>query len=181
MHFICSLDNKKWLSNSISINYNYVTLEIIAKWIMTTIIKKPDVEERLTILSQDSRFDLACACNSKDPSEHRHRSQDDRWIYPVILPGNRRMFLLRTLISNVCSNDCKYCPLRSGQDMQRCSLTPEEVARVFFDYYGRSRVSGLFLTSGVFGNPDRTMERLITTASILRRRNFRGYIHLKII
>ena len=148
---------------------------------MAAIIKKPDVEVRLTLLSQGSQYDLACACNSKDPSEHRHRSQDDRWIYPVILPGNRKMFLLRTLISNICSNDCKYCPLRSGQDLQRCSLTPEEIARVFFDYYGRSRVSGLFLTSGVMGNPDRTMERLIASAAILRRRNFRGYIHLKII
>jgi predicted DNA-binding helix-hairpin-helix protein len=91
------------------------------------------------------------------------------------------MFLLRTLISNVCSNDCKYCPLRSGQDLTRCTLSPEEVARVFFDYYGRRKVSGLFLTSGVIGSPDMTMERLITTAAILRRQNFKGYIHLKII
>ncbi len=148
---------------------------------MTNIIKKPDVEERLTILSQGSQYDLACACNSKDLSEHRRRSQDDRWIYPVILPDSRKMFLLRTLISNVCANDCKYCPLRSGQDVARCSLTPEEIARVFFDYYDRGRVSGLFLTSGVIGSPERTMERLIASASLLRRKNFRGYIHLKII
>jgi len=148
---------------------------------MPAIHKKPDVKERLTILSRDSQYDLACACSSKDQSEHRHRSKDDRWIYPVILPGNRKMFLLRTLISNVCSNDCKYCPLRSGQDLTRCSLSPEEAARVFFDYYGRHKISGLFLSSGVIGNPDRTMERLITTAAILRRQNFSGYIHLKII
>lgn len=148
---------------------------------MISVIKKPDVEERLSILSQDSQYDLACACNSKDQSEHRRRSQDDRWIYPVILPGNRKMFLLRTLISNICSNDCKYCPLRSGQDITRCGLSPEETARVFFDYNGRRRVSGLFLTSGVIGTPDRTMDRLIATAAILRRQNFKGYIHLKII
>ncbi len=148
---------------------------------MISVIKKPDIEERLSILAQDSQYDLACACSSKDPSEHRRRSKDDRWIYPVILPGNRRMFLLRTLLSNVCSNDCKYCPLRSGQDVERCGLSPEEVARVFFGYYSRRRVSGLFLTSGVFGSPDRTMERLNAAAAILRRQDFRGYIHLKII
>jgi predicted DNA-binding helix-hairpin-helix protein len=40
---------------------------------------------------------------------------------------------------------------------------------------------GLFLSSGVIGNPDATMDRINKTALILRRKQFKGYIHLKII
>ena len=41
---------------------------------------------------------------------------------------------------------------------------------------------GIFLTSGVCGNPDAAMARLLATAEILRRReHFRGILHLKII
>jgi len=40
----------------------------------------------------------------------------------------------------------------------------------------------LFLSSGVIGSPDATMDRLTTTARLLRRRHgFRGYVHLKVI
>jgi len=52
---------------------------------------------------------------------------------------------------------------------------------MFLDYYRQGKVSGLFLTSGVVGNPDKTMERLNKTARILRKKEFKGYIHLKII
>lgn len=148
---------------------------------MAAIHKKPGIEERLDLLSRDSQYDLACACNSKDPSEHRKRSEDDRWIYPATLPGNRKIFLLRTLISNACSSDCRYCPLRADQDTRRCSLAPEEIAKIFDHYYSARKVSGLFLTSGITGSPDNAMERLIKTASLLRRRQYKGYIHLKII
>jgi predicted DNA-binding helix-hairpin-helix protein len=42
-------------------------------------------------------------------------------------------------------------------------------------------VSGLFISSGLVGTPDNTMERINRTAAILRRNNFRGYIHLKVM
>jgi predicted DNA-binding helix-hairpin-helix protein len=53
---------------------------------------------------------------------------------------------------------------------------------VFLDYYNRREVFGLFLSSGVFGSPDTTMERLNQIARMLRTKySFRGYIHLKVI
>ncbi len=148
---------------------------------MVYIHRKPDAREKLTILSQDSQYDLACACGTKDPAEHRYRSKDNRWIYPVVLPNNRKTFLLKTLISNVCVNDCKYCPLRSAKDIRRCSLSSEEIVKIFHEYYRARKVSGLFLTSGVIGDPDKTMERINGIAAILRRQQFKGYIHLKVI
>jgi predicted DNA-binding helix-hairpin-helix protein len=60
-------------------------------------------------------------------------------------------------------------------------LSPEELVKTFISYYRASRVNGLFLSSGVIHNPDTTMERINRTALLLRRSEFRGYIHLKII
>ncbi|MDD4182812.1 MAG: radical SAM protein, partial [Candidatus Omnitrophica bacterium] len=137
-------------------------------------------EEKLSILSNDSKYDLACAC-APEKSEHRRRSKEDKWIYPVMLPGGGKTFLFKTLLSNECVNNCKYCPLRINADTKRCWLEPEELARLFLAYYKNGQVSGLFLSSGVMNNPDNTMERINRTAILLRRQGFRGYIHLKII
>lgn len=148
---------------------------------MVGIVSKPDTNRKLEILSDDARYDLACACGTQQ-DERRRRGGDGRWIYPVTLPNGGRSVLFKTLLSNVCTNDCKYCPLREEQDVRRCTLGPEETARVFLDYYGRGEVFGLFLSSGVIGTPDATMERLNATARLLRRRHqFKGYIHLKVI
>ncbi len=149
---------------------------------MISIYKSPDTQEKLQILSQDSQYDLACSCGTKNPDEHRTRSIDNRWIYPVALPDGRRTFLFKTLVSNSCVNDCRYCPLRADNDTRRCTLTQDEIVRAFMHYYRAGIVSGLFLTSGVKGNPDRTMETINNVAAILRKKEqFKGYMHLKII
>jgi len=148
---------------------------------MTAIISKPDTQQKLEILSADAQYDLACACGTRE-DEHRKRSTQGKWIYPVTLPNGGTSVLFKTLISNICSNDCKYCPLRTDQDVRRCTLSEEEIVNTFLDYFRRREVFGLFLTSGVLGTPDATMERLNGIARILRyKRDFRGYIHLKVI
>ncbi|RKY06970.1 MAG: radical SAM protein, partial [Planctomycetota bacterium] len=148
---------------------------------MTAVISKPDSAEKLQILSADAQYDLACACStSKD--EHRRRGSDGKWIYPVTLPNGGKTTLFKTLISNVCGNDCAYCPLRADTKVRRCSLSPEETAKIFLDYYNRRKVAGLFLSSGVCRSPDTSMAALNTTAKILRQKHkFKGYIHLKVI
>jgi len=145
------------------------------------IISRPNTQEKLEILSADAQYDLACACGtSKD--EHRQRSGDGKWIYPITLPNGGKSVLFKTLISNVCTNDCKYCPLREQMDVRRCSLRPEETAKIFLDYYNQRKVFGLFLSSGVLSSPDATMDKLNGVARLLRKKHgFRGYIHLKII
>jgi predicted DNA-binding helix-hairpin-helix protein len=148
---------------------------------MVGVVSQPDTRQKLEILSDDAKYDLACACGT-NREDTRRRGGDGRWIYPVSLPSGGRSVLFKTLISNVCTNDCKYCPLRQQQDIRRCSLNPEETVATFLDYYRQRKVFGLFLSSGVIGTPDATMERLNAAARLLRRRHqFRGYIHLKII
>lgn len=148
---------------------------------MVGVTSKPNTQEKLELLTADAQYDLACACGCSK-NEHRRRSDQGRWIYPVTLPNGGRSTLFKTLLSNVCSNDCKYCPLRQDMDNQRCSLGADETARVFLDYYHQRKVFGLFLSSGVLGSPDTTMDKLNATAHILRKKyRFKGYIHLKVI
>ncbi len=140
-----------------------------------------DTIEKLKILSHDSQYDLACACAPRK-DEHRHRSSDGKWLYPVTLPSGGKSMMLKTLFSNACVNDCKYCPLRSGSNIRRCTLGTDETAKAFMEYLRTSDVFGLFLSSGVTGTPDQSMERIVAVAEILRRRHaFRGYIHLKVL
>ncbi|MFI4910873.1 MAG: radical SAM protein [Sedimentisphaeraceae bacterium JB056] len=147
---------------------------------MTAIIRRPNTYQKLEILSEDAQYDLACACSQT--GEGRKRGSQGKWIYPITLPGGGKSVLFRTLISNICSNDCKYCPLRENMDVRRCALSPEQTAEAFMDYYRKRKVSGLFLSSGVIGSADATMKQLIATAEIVRKTHkYRGYIHLKII
>ena len=148
---------------------------------MTAVISKPDTAEKLQILSADAQYDLACAC-SANKDEHRRRGSDGKWVYPITLPNGGKTTIFKTLISNACSNDCAYCPLRADTKIKRCSLTPEETAKIFLDYYNRKKVTGLFLSAAVCRSPDTTMQTLNTTAKILRQNHkFKGYIHLKVI
>ena len=140
-----------------------------------------DAMERLRNLSGDARYDLSCACGSANDNRVRN-SEGDRWIYPVTLPNGGKSAFLRTLVDNRCSSDCAYCPLRADRDVRRCLLEPEELAGMFMDFLRQRRVFGIFLTSSLSDDPDRSMARMIDTAAILRRREgFRGYIHLKIL
>lgn len=148
---------------------------------MTTIVRKPDTIEKLKILSADAQYDLACACGS-EKDEHRKRGADGKWIYPITLPSGGKASIFKILLSNVCANDCKYCPLRENMDIPRCTLQTEETVQLFMDYYRRKKVFGIFISSGVIGTPDNTAERINVIARILRvRHRFKGYIHLKVI
>ncbi len=140
-----------------------------------------DTIEKLKLLSTDAQHDLACAC-ATGKEDRRKRGLEGKWLYPVTLPDGGYSILLKTLLSNACSNDCKYCPLRSEANINRCTLLPEETANIFMEYKRQKKVFGLFLSSGVINNPDYTMDRINAVARILRyKHNYKGYIHLKII
>ncbi len=148
---------------------------------MPAIISQPDTLEKLKILSADAQYDLACACGTKD-TPGRTRGEEGKWIYPVTLPNGGKSLLFKTLVSNVCENDCKYCPLRADGNVRRTSMGIEETARVFMEHYRQKKVFGLFLSSGVCGDADAAMGRLTGIARTLRRYyGFKGYIHLKIL
>ncbi len=135
---------------------------------------------KLDILAQSAQYDL---CGSGcGPQARRIRKDATRWIYPAVLPDGGRVRLLKVLMTNACRNDCRYCANRCSRDFRRSGFAPTELARLFTDMRRSGLVSGLFLSSGVTDSPDRTMERMLATAELLRGRyDFTGYIHLKVL
>ena len=140
-----------------------------------------DTQSKLQLLADASRYDLACSCCTKK-EDHRRRGDNGMWLYPVSLPNGGQSVLLKTLVSNSCVNDCRYCPLRASRDIPRCTLGSDEIAHVFLEYVRRMGIGGIFLSSAVAGNADSTMYRMNAVARILREKHrYRGYVHLKIL
>ena len=143
-----------------------------------------DSQEKLEVLAEAGRYDLACACGTRDKDEHRQRDASGQtWLYPVTLASGGKGIMLKTLLSSACVGDCAYCPMRASEDrVRRCTLGADELARLFLDYNRRRRLIGLFVSSGIIRDPDHTMTRLNAVAAILRRKyQYKGYIHLKVI
>jgi len=93
-----------------------------------------------------------------------------------------RVPLLKTLFTNSCSRDCRYCAFSTLVDTPRYSFGVGELVGLFMELYRKGLVKGLFLSSAIPCHPDETMEEMVAVARRLREREgFRGYIHLKIL
>ncbi len=96
--------------------------------------------------------------------------------------GGRQTTLLRILMTNACSFNCHYCPMRRDREMPRTLLKPEELVRIFLAARQRGWCEGLFITTGIPGRPVKVMDDLIRVLELLRERHrFGGYIHVKIV
>jgi hypothetical protein len=67
--------------------------------------------------------------------------------------SGRQHTLLRILMTNACSLNCHYCPMRRDRDMPRTLLKPEELVRIFLAARRRGWCEGLFITTGIPGRP----------------------------
>jgi predicted DNA-binding helix-hairpin-helix protein len=140
-----------------------------------------DTLAKLDSLATGAAYDLCGACDGARGADRRRATLND-WIYPAVLPGGKTIRLLKVLQTNACQNDCSYCATRVSARFQRVSFAPEELAAFFMDMLNRGLVSGLFLSSGIAGGAPHTMDRLLATAEIVRRRyGFLGYLHLKVM
>jgi len=141
-----------------------------------------DTHRKLAALADASRFDLSCACGTRDNADHRRRGPGGVWLYPASLPRGGTSIMLKTLLSSACVNDCRYCPFRRDRDVRRHTLGPDEIARAFMDLVRSRDIHGLFLSSGVVRDADHTMDRMAAVARILRTKyEYRGFLHLKVI
>jgi predicted DNA-binding helix-hairpin-helix protein len=96
-------------------------------------------------------------------------------------PGGRSR-LLRVLMTNACSFNCHYCPMRRDRELPRTLLKPEELVRIFLGALQRGWCDGLFVTTGIPGRPIHVIDQLITALALLRERHrFGGYIHVKLV
>jgi len=142
------------------------------------------VMEKLEILSDAAKYDVACTSSGVD------RKGDGKNMGNSIGAGichsfsadGRCISLLKILFTNECIFDCKYCINRSSNDVKRASFTPDEVCELTMGFYKRNYIEGLFLSSGIINSPDYTLDLIYQTIYKLRNQyHFNGYIHVKAI
>ncbi len=141
-----------------------------------------DVAEKLRVLVSDAAFECegGRSVSARTVQQIKERRLQES-IYHAKVPGGT-MPLLKTLLTNACIKNCRYCPIAAYCDHLVVSFKPDEMARLFMAMHKAGLVNGLFLSSGLVRDPDTTQELLNDTARILRTRyEFRGYIHLKIM
>jgi len=110
------------------------------------------------------------------------KEQRAAFIHPAQLPNGKSIKLLKTLLSSACERDCFYCPFRAGRDFRRATFKPDEFSGLFSKMNQSGMAEGVFLSSGIAGGGIRTMDKLLDTADILRKKHgFKGYLHLKIM
>jgi putative DNA modification/repair radical SAM protein len=140
--------------------------------------------EKLEILADAAKYDVSCSSSgSKRPNDKKGLGNTNGMgICHTYTEDGRCVSLLKILLTNHCIFDCAYCVSRRSNDVKRAAFTVEEVVNLTMHFYRRNYIEGLFLSSGIFKNPDHTMERLVRVAKKLRtEHNFNGYIHLKSI
>lgn len=133
--------------------------------------------EKMKILADSAQYDLC------DYVNHNKSSQVNLpGIYHATGHNGCQVPLFKTLMTNKCKNDCKYCINQSKRDFTRLKLSPKELAKIFLNYYNNGLVNGLFLSSGIGEDVDLVMEETIETARLLRKDyGYDDYIHLKIV
>ena len=143
-----------------------------------------DVFEKLKILTDAAKYDAACTSSGVDrkASKGGLGNATACGICHSFSGDGRCISLLKVLMSNACVYDCKYCVNRISNDTPRATFTARELADLTINFYRRNYIEGLFLSSGVFKDPDYTCEQMIKTLKILREEyKFSGYIHAKAI
>ena len=152
----------------------------------------PDVYEKLRhlggmatddILSPTERSDGITRPNGGgERVDPRGGATPHAGVYKAAMPNGKRISLLRVMFTDHCIMDCHYCPNSHWVPRRRYGFKVDELARLFNEMHQRHMVDGLFLSSGIFKNPNATQERLLDVVDAVRSRyGFRGYVHLKVM
>ena len=141
------------------------------------------ISKKLAILADAAKYDVSCSSSGGNRKNSGGLGDSSKsGICHSYTEDGRCVSLLKILLTNHCIYDCAYCTSRRSNDTERAAFTVEEVVDLTMEFYRRNYIEGLFLSSGIFKNPDYTMERLVRVAKELRlTHRFHGYIHLKTI
>jgi putative DNA modification/repair radical SAM protein len=143
----------------------------------------PGSSVKLIIMAEEgARVHLETDAEPDVAIDFYKKAMAEKGIYRSFLPSGKCITLFKILQTNACVNDCFYCVNRCSHRHQRLAFTPDDLAKTFIELWGKGHVEGLFLSSGVRGSADRTMEEMVKTVEILRKKyRYRDYVHLKII
>ncbi len=92
-----------------------------------------------------------------------------------------KCLLFKVLQDNTCMHDCKYCFNNSCKKRTATSLEPKELATSFEYLQKKGLATGLFLSSAVHGDAEKSTEKMIESIKLVRQRGYRGYIHTKVL
>ena len=145
-----------------------------------------DTRQKLAILADAAKYDASCASSGTAKRNSIGGkglgSTEGMGICHAYAPDGRCISLLKILLTNSCIFDCHYCINRKSSNVRRARFRPEEVVQLTLNFYKRNYIEGLFLSSGIIGSSNYTMEQIVEVARSLREdHDFRGYIHLKTI
>lgn len=142
------------------------------------------IAEKIEILADAAKYDASCSSSgsSRQAAPDGVGNGVARGVCHSWAADGRCISLLKVLMSNDCVYDCSYCPSRRSNNLERATLTVEELADLTINFYLRNYIEGLFLSSAIYQTPDTTMADMVEVCRILRRlHKFNGYIHLKVI
>lgn len=151
---------------------------------MEITVKSFSLNEKLQILSDAAKYDVACTSSGVDRRGKKGSIGNScaAGICHSFAGDGRCISLLKILQSNDCIYNCKYCLNRADNDCVRATFTPEEICTLVIEFYKRNYIEGLFLSSAVCKTPAYTMELMYRTLCLLRTKyHFNGYIHVKAI
>jgi putative DNA modification/repair radical SAM protein len=138
-----------------------------------------NIAKKLEVLGEAAKYDR---CNYSNFNVDNFLSEKIPGIYNATGGNGCTVPLFKVLMTNKCSNDCRYCINHNKHKFDRVEFSPEEVTSIFLDYYNNRYVEGLFLTSGIPGDAESSMEDMVEVARKLRMEHeYKGYIHLKIL
>lgn len=139
-----------------------------------------ELNEKLDLLAEAAQYDL-CATHAR--GGRRFTPKTPSWAAPEAdEPDRRSRPVFRVLMSSQCAWNCDYCPLRSGNDVPRAALEPEELARAFLPRYEAGAVQGLFISTAVHGGVSEAVGRMLDGVERLRTHHaYTGYIHVKLL
>lgn len=147
----------------------------------------PSTLRKIEILGANSKYDICASTSSSRTKKYpKLFGNSNDWVGATssagichsYTPDGRCMSLFKTLYTNKCLYDCKYCFSQSCK--QRVSFTPEEYARTFMKLYAMNVAEGVFISSGVCGSADKTTEEMLEAIRLLRfKYKFQGYVHFK--
>ncbi len=113
----------------------------------------------------------------------RYQSQSLAECITNVSAGSTKKPILATMLTTACERNCNYCIFRAGRaQTKRFTMSPDEMAKGFDQLQRAKQVEGLFLSSGIIKGSVTTQDKLIDTATIIRKKyGFKGFVHLKIM
>ena len=140
--------------------------------------------QKVEILGESAKWDsfASSSSNRKVTTNNRIGNAAGCGICHSFTEDGQCISLWKTLYSNACSFDCKYCANSAGCNKNPARFEPKEFAKVFMSLYVRNYVEGLFISSAVEKDSDNTTEFMINAVEIIREKyKFQGYIHFKVL